>query len=1333
MTISRKIMLGLTAVVIFSLGIFAVRENFMVMESHRSLERDEARRALHRIEAIIQVEVGHLDTTCRDWATWDSLYAYVEDHSPEFRRENLHDGALQSSGVDLILLFDAAGALEEKLISPVFMKGPLPPEFLEGLYEALAPPCQGILKTPQGLIMVASRPIIRSDGHGVPRGTCVMGRVVDAEAVENLRRQSSSQVYIDPGEGKIFEELLRAEDGMALDQSRDDLLLGYALIKDISGVPVGVLRGEFSRPFHQAGKGMVRSSLVAILATGIVSLGAMMILLRHVVVRPLGELAAQLRAPRREGEGVAKLISDDRDDEIGVVARAFNALIADLEESNEALKREVWHRKESEGNLRKLLRVTEQSPMGVVVTDREGSIEYVNPKFEEMTGYPFAELLGKSIESIDGDRPSVSPWEEVWETILAGRVWSGDYPNRRKNGEEYWEHASIAPVADGDGRITHFVIVKEDVTLRLRSQEELRLFRLLVDSSGQAVAVADADRRLQYANTTFLRWVGQNLETVEGRLLEDFCAPSSADRIRREVAVELETSGEWSGELTMGGPFGAAKEVLASFFLVRDESAPCRTALVATNVTELKAQQEEIERARRAAESADRAKGDFLARMSHEIRTPMNAILGMAHLMSTTALSHRQRDYLQKSQGAAEALLGLINDILDFSKIEAGKMTLESVPFDLDTVFEHLATVTALRAQEKGLKLLFDPRPDVPRSLEGDPLRLGQILVNLVTNAVKFTERGEVVVTVALEDWSPKVVVLSFAVRDTGVGISEDKIGALFQSFSQTDGSITRRYGGTGLGLAICKRLVEMMGGTIEVSSTPGVGSTFEFSALLELGKAQEAPLSPPEELRSLKVLLVDDNAVARGVISRMLTSLSFEVISTSGVEEALETLAEDRGAPVRLVVADGDLRAVADGTLHRALQELPSGPIPLVSLVSLAEDRKKSKGGKKTREEAVIKPVLPSSLLGAVLAALGRDDLRLRERTPSPRGGVSERWEGTQVLLAEDNDINRQIAREILEGRGVVVTVATNGREALEAASRREFDLVFLDIQMPEMDGLEAARRIRALGGAWETIPLVAMTAHAMERDRGLSLEAGMNDHVTKPIDPDGLFETMERWILRPEKKVLSASGPEEVAGAAPPPFAGGVDLARGAERLGVDEAFYRHLLRLFVEEQIDLGIALKGSGAEPSDELRRRIHTLKGTAGNLALDDLAAVAGALERALDSPSSEVVEEAKDNVLEEWRAVREELVALLGEEVEGDPEAEPMGLLEDREEARRLLEEGRALLDDDLPKAEARIAEARRRAGREGEDLFQTLDRMLRHFDTDGAASVLDQLVKLLS
>ncbi|MCW7752668.1 response regulator [Desulfobotulus sp. H1] len=645
---------------------------------------------------------------------------------------------------------------------------------------------------------------------------------------------------------------------------------------------------------------------------------------------------------------------------------------------------------------------------------------------------------------------------------------------------------------------------------------------------------------------------------------------------------------------------------------------------------ELEVKNEELARAKDLADAATEAKSRFLANMSHEIRTPMNAIMGMTYLTLKTALSPKQKDYLEKIQTATDSLLRIINDILDFSKIEAGHMEMEAVAFRMDEILTRLANQTALKAHEKNLELIFITNPEIPSQCVGDPLRLGQILINLVSNAVKFTEKGQITLSVHPGEKTPEGIQLFFSVQDTGIGMTEQQQAELFRPFNQVDASMTRRYEGSGLGLSISKRLVEMMGGQISVTSEAGKGSTFSFDVWLAPCHSQpgrETSLAPV--LRDLRVMIVEDNAASRQVLSEYTETLSMRPRSFADGEKALQHLQTEKTC-YDLFFLDWKLPGMSGIDLARWIRENTLDPKPKLLLVTAFGKDLREKD-RQLLDGVLFKPFTISDLMDSTLEALcipqethSQKDFSIENTLP--------RLDGVHILLAEDNELNRQLARELLTGAGARVTTAVNGREAMHKVLEYHFDMVLMDVQMPELDGYEATRQIRNTAGQ-EKLPIIAMTANAMVGDREAAILAGMNDHVPKPVNPAQLFATIIRWLPRHFQETTRASFP-----ASGPPerqenltLLPGIDTASGITRAGDNLELYMELLSRFREEYADISDSIRRNLEEGDlQQAQMTVHTLKGVSGNLGMDSVFTHAGSLDMLLRRPTE------KETLLKTW-------------------------------------------------------------------------------------------------
>jgi two-component system sensor histidine kinase/response regulator len=1048
----------------------------------------------------------------------------------------------------------------------------------------------------------------------------------------------------------------------------------------------------------------------------------------------------------------------------------------------------------------------EVSPLAVIITDDKRNIRWVNPQFERTTQYTRDEARGHDPRLLASGQTPEETYRAMWRELTAGRSWSGEFINRRKDGSTYFARALITPVTDDGGTLLGYVGMQEDVSdhkhlvARLQSQlwlneglknfaeaiknelspgrlgeiglteivrflslpygavhlarsdggtemlarfgggwtgqgaaprrldlvadvlrqgrpfvlrdlpeealvalaggaaglREIRLLplgdgqapvgvlevgllreptaeeerfldkaraelalglklacditqriqaqqaladqlafqRVLLDTIPNPVFYKDADTRFLGFNRAYEETFAVHREALVGKRVLDLDYLPEEDRHAYQTEDEATVASGGSVRRQMRIPFADGQTHETLYYVTgfrKADGTPGGLVGTIVDISEQKAVERALEAAKEAAVEATLLKSDFLANMSHEIRTPMNAIVGMSHLALQTDLTPRQRDYVEKIRLSSQHLLGIINDILDFSKIEAGKLSVEATDFDLSSVLENVAILIREKAEAKGLELLFDVAADVPQALVGDPLRLGQILVNYANNAVKFTEAGEISIRVRQVEEVDNEVVLRFEVHDTGIGLTKEQIGRLFTNFSQADTSTTRKYGGTGLGLAISMRLAELMRGQVGVESTPAVGSTFWFTVRLPKSSRRRRSLVPAPDLRGRRMLVVDDNENARTVLSDMLVSMRFSVDAVASGRAALEAISAGLAdnAPYEVVFLDWQMPGLDGLETAARIRALGLADPPHLVIVTAFGREELIKGAEEAGIEAVLlKPVTSSLLFDTVMRAMGafhEEEAEALVPPPARPAGLPA-LAGARVLLVEDNEINQQVASELLTGAGCQVDIAEHGEVALEMVRRRPYDIVLMDMQMPVMDGLAATiamRKLPELAG----LPIVAMTANVMPQDRERCRAAGMDGFLAKPIDPAELFATLAAWIKPGASRAAGSNHPpvqppspagQPADGPTLPETIPGMDLAGGLARVAGNRVLYRKLLLSMRRDFPDMvqRIAAALAGGDRQDAAIAA-HSVKGSAGNVGAWAVQRAAEALETEL--------------------------------------------------------------------------------------------------------------------
>ncbi len=910
---------------------------------------------------------------------------------------------------------------------------------------------------------------------------------------------------------------------------------------------------------------------------------------------------------------------------------------ADITKMNQQLTTEIAERTHIEAQISRAKKDWEttfdavENP--ILIVDSAGILIRCNRALTVILGRTFQQILQK---------PAVSLFFEGQTDIEMLQRYVGkdvEFPNLSG-----WYNVAMFPLPQVDGK-QNLIFILRDVTdlkkTELEIRQQKRFFEALVENNPVAIVTLDRDERIVSCNPAFQHLFGFNQQEVVGKNIDSLIV---SEQIRSQAH-------DYTSQLLQGGTihgFGKRHRKDGVELDVEIYGVPVIVDGETLGFIALYHDISELEEARRDAEAADRAKSEFLANMSHEIRTPMNGVIGMLDLTLDTQLNPEQRDFLETARDSADALLVLLNDILDFAKIEAGRLDLDIIDFDLRSTVEGVATTMAQRAQAKGLEMACLIYHDVYSNLRGDPGRLRQVLVNLVGNAIKFTQKGEVLIRVLREKEDEKQVTLRFSVTDTGIGIPKERQASVFERFVQADSSTTRKYGGTGLGLTISKQLVEMMHGQIGLESEPGKGSTFWFTAVLEKNLAeQEAPEAKPVDIQGLHVLGIDDNSTNRMILTRMLENFGCRIDTVPGGREGVEALlqAADHD-PYNLVLLDMQMPEM-DG--EQTLQLIKTNPrirqVPVIILTSMGHRGDANRLEQMGCAGYLLKPVKQSQLNEAILAVLSRTKENARKQHPVPiitRHTLKEMTHhGVRLLLVEDNATNQKLAVTLLQKQGLSVDVADNGLLALEAVQTKKYNLVLMDVQMPEMDGLEATRRIREFEGSSRHTPIIAMTAHAMKGDRERCLAAGMDDYVTKPLEPKQVLATIELWLSGDQSLQVEMEGPAVEKAAPAVPL---IDLDKALPRFGDDKEFFLEMLAEFIQTIPERTQALRQAAAEANcEEVSRQAHTLKGAASNFNAEPLTTLAKELELGARNGSLDNAGERIDQIA----AQVEQLIAFL--------------------------------------------------------------------------------------
>ncbi len=1042
--------------------------------------------------------------------------------------------------------------------------------------------------------------------------------------------------------------------------------------------PVGSLELAFSRAQieHDLQQQILHSAIGNLLLT--LTVVACIFFIGRRLAKPFGDVQVALEKLAR-GETDIALSGIDRKDQIGrlsVAVRRFRDTLTSLHKAEQVTTALLDEKSRMVDRLNAIFEGTNDALM---LLTEQGFFD-CNRHTLDMFGMPNKDAFVKCHPSTlspptqaDGRDSFIAANERIASAMKNGQA-RFEWIHRRLDGTDFPAEVLLSAFDYGGRQVLQATV--RDITERKRIEQQLRelnedlehkidertheltssiriardsqaKLQAIVDTALDAVVRMDLMGRIVGWNSQAEKIFGWSRDEALGRSLDECIIPERYREAHRHGMQRYMASGS-----------GAVLDTRIEIYALRRDGTEFPIELAITQVrtaddkdyefcsfirdiSERREREQSLLSANVRAEAANVAKSEFLANMSHEIRTPMSAIIGMAYLALRTDLNPKQLDYVGKIHRAAMSLLGIINDILDFSKIEAGKLDVEEIPFFLDDVLSNVASVTSQKATDKQLEYLFHVPHTIPRHLVGDPLRLGQVLINLVNNAVKFTEQGELELSVTRQgDPEASRVRLRFAVRDTGIGMTEQQRGKLFRAFSQANGSTTREYGGTGLGLSISQQLVELMGGSIAVETEAGVGSTFHFDLEFPLSGLPERVAATPTALSNARVLLVDDSAIALDIMEEALQALPVRVDTAASGADALAKVkqADTIGDPYRLMLTDWQMPEMDGIELARhikkdaALDAKPS--IVLVTAFGREEVQREAEAA--GVNAFLFKPIGQSVLVDTLVS------LFVPLSTPEVAGeSPAERNYAVKVLLVEDNQVNQQIARELMAVQGISVDVASTGAQALDklmAAGPHGYGLVLMDLEMPQMDGHEATIALRK-DPRFNALPVIAMTAHALAEVREQCLSEGMQDYLTKPIDPEKLYSTLARWLGH----AMPARGPAPARETAALPGLSGIDSVFGLRHVAGNTALYLQLLERFRSTQRNAVQEIREDFQNGlHQDASARAHALRGVAGNVGARDVQACAHAVEELLRAPEPD-----PDEALEKVNALDSAMMLVL--------------------------------------------------------------------------------------
>lgn len=849
----------------------------------------------------------------------------------------------------------------------------------------------------------------------------------------------------------------------------------------------------------------------------------------------------------------------------------------------------------------------------IFMKTRTGSILLTNNVFLDFFGFKEEEVIGKD-EFMFYPQETIEEAKEKDEILIKTKQpVSYEQAMIDNEGKVTYLQIDKSPLIDNNGEVYGICGTITDITLVKNHEiivfEEKERINKILESAPVGIFIS-VDNIIRFTNPVLSEIVNLKMDS----LCSDACVnPFVKDKIQKEIEKQEIIP---NMEVEMYGPKGEIKNVLATFFKMTYEG---KNGLLGwlVDITDIKKSELEMKKAKELAENITKVKSEFLANMSHEIRTPMNAIIGLSGLLRNTSLNNKQSDYASKIEKSAENLLRLINDILDFSKMEANKLVMEVTEFNLDEVLNNISSVVSYRAFDKDLEFIIAKDSKIPINLIGDPLRLSQVITNLLTNAIKFTEKGQVIIKVMNGNIIGNKAKLSFSIEDTGIGMTEEQIGKIFSAFSQGDSSTTRKYGGTGLGLIISKRIIETMGGNLNVKSIYGEGSIFSFDIQLEVsGKKIENEIVP-ENIKNLNVMIVDNNIILKKIMSDYLTDFGMKVCSADSGEEVLETIDEE----IDLVIMEYKLPVMDGIKTWEKIRGKFSKKIPkIIMITSNYRDELIKKANFAGIEEILQKPLIQSVLYNAILRVFG-EEIKVKDNLQKKEELLNlDQIKGAKILLVEDDEINQQVAKENLQNEGFWIDIADNGVMAIEQIGAKDYDIVLMDLQMPILNGYEATKKIR-LDARFKDLPIIALSADAMTGTKEKVEEVGMNDYITKPIDKKKLFEVLKKWI-KPGTRELFVNHKEEVL--LNDDYKDlynklkSFDVEEALERVAGNSKLYIEVLKKFEINNKNFISEIKENWNKgDKDTVKRALHTLKGVAGNVSNKRVQSLTESLENSI--------------------------------------------------------------------------------------------------------------------